>query len=41
MIGAALIVAGYVSLVVMFGWAGVAVGAVHAAVLLLGLHRRK
>lgn len=41
MIGAVAIVAGYLSLIVMFGWVGVAAAALHGAVLLLGLHRRK
>lgn len=41
MIGAGLIVAGYVAVVLTFGWPGVAAGALHLAVLALGLHRRK
>lgn len=39
MIGAALIVAGYATVVFAFGWLGLAVVALHIAVLLLALKR--
>lgn len=41
MIGAGLIVVGYVAVIATFGWPGLLVAAVHVGVLLLGLHRRK
>ncbi len=41
MIGAALIVAGYAALVLTFGWLGLLAGALHVAVLLAGMWRRK
>jgi len=39
-IGAGLIVVGYVVVIATFGWPGLAVAAVHVVVMLLGLHRR-
>ena len=41
MIGAAIIVIGYLAIIINFGWAGLAVAALHIGVLLIGLHRRK
>ena len=40
MIGAALIVVGYVVVIATFGWPGLVVAAAHVGVLLLGLWRR-
>jgi len=40
MIGAALILAGYVTLVLGFGWLGVAACAVHIAVMLACMPKR-
>ncbi len=40
MIGAGLIVAGYVVVLTTFGWTGAAAVAAHIGVMLLGLHRR-
>lgn len=39
MIGAGLIVAGYVALVVMFGWPGLLVAGLHVGVLLWGMRK--
>ncbi len=40
MIGAGLIVTGYVVVIATFGWPGLVVAAVHVGLMLLGLHRR-
>ena len=40
MIGAALILVGYATIIFSFGWLGVLAAAVHVGVLLLGLYRR-
>lgn len=40
MIGVGLIVAGYLTVILTFGWPGVVVAAAHIGVMLLGLHRR-
>jgi hypothetical protein len=40
-IGAWLIVAGYLTVVFKFGWPGLLVAGAHLGVLALGLHRRK
>jgi len=40
MMALALIVGGYLSLVWAFGWTGLAVAAVHAAIMVWGLPRR-
>jgi hypothetical protein len=39
-IGAALIVGGYVAVIWTFGWPGLLVAAAHVAVLLAGMWRR-
>ncbi len=41
MIGAGLIVAGYLTVVFTFGWPGLLVAAVHLGVLALGLKSKK
>lgn len=40
MLALAAIVGGYVSLIWMFGWAGLLVGLIHIAVMAAGLWRR-
>lgn len=40
MIGASLILTGYVVVIAKFGWLGLAAAAVHVGAMFLGLHRR-